>query len=54
MSVLFRYRNGFVGVVSEAVATIMQMKGQGYVVEGKPAAPKPFVPKAAETEEEKQ
>jgi hypothetical protein len=45
MSKKFQYQNGFIGVVSDAVAPILEKKGEGKVVPGIPEPPKKFEPK---------
>lgn len=45
----FKYRNGYVGNVSDAVAKILEDKGEGHVVEAKPATVKAPASKATAT-----
>lgn len=42
MSKKFQYKNGHIGVVSDAVAEILAKRGDGKIVEGKPEPAKPF------------
>lgn len=45
MSVFFKYKkNDYVGVVSDEVAKILERKGEGHIVKGRPEPPKPIVP----------
>ena len=40
MSKNFKYKNGHIGVVSDAVAEILETQGEGEAVKGLPEAPK--------------
>lgn len=47
MSKRFEYKNGYIGVVSDDVAQILEKKGEGKILDGKPEPPKPVKPAEA-------